>query len=232
MRAEEGGVAPALSDRILTPAERDGSKATSRDVKTLQREDDKCRAIITYITTGVMPQATKLASFVRQHAKHCIVRDDTLFKIVRLHAEAENEVELRLLWIPEACQQAYLHAFHDQLGHQGRDRTWQALRRQVYWPSSFRDVNDHVARCHECSYGKQHRSVGRSVIPAIGFYSFDLVTVDLLDMIHAECGSSKVYRKCLLFVDFLSRWVEAIPLKQDPSAVEYVQLFLQHIAAR
>ena len=102
MRVEEGGVAPALSDRVLTPAERDGSAATPKDVKTLQREDDKGRAIITYITTGMMPQATKLASFVRQHAKHCVVQDDTLFRIVRLHAEAENEVELRLLWIPEA----------------------------------------------------------------------------------------------------------------------------------
>ena len=103
--------------------------------------------------------------------------------------EAENEVGLRLLWMSEACQQAYLHAFHDQLGRQGKHRTWQALRRQVYWPSSFQDVNDHVTRCHECSYGKQYRSVWKSVIPAIGVYSFDLVTVDLLEMIYADYGS-------------------------------------------
>ena len=77
MRAEEGGVAPALEgDHALTPSERDGSAVTSRDVKTLQKEDSKCRAIITYLTTRLMPQAAKMASFVRQHAKHCIVQDD------------------------------------------------------------------------------------------------------------------------------------------------------------
>ena len=31
-----------------------------------------------------------------------------------------------LLWVPESLQEAYLHAFHDQMGHRGRATCWGA----------------------------------------------------------------------------------------------------------
>ena len=215
-----------------TPLENDGSAAQAADIPYLQRQDKKCLAIVTYLTSGVTPADQKLASFVRQHARHCSVKNGVLFRIVRLHAEQENETELLLLWIPEECQQSYLHAFHAQLGHQGRERTWQALRRQVFWPSSYQDVADHVMKCHECSFSKQHRTTSRAIVPAIGKYPFDLCTVDLVDMVHAGLGSTDGYKKCLVFVDSLSRWVEAIPLKAEPTAIEYMQLLHEHVVLR
>ena len=227
---EEGGVPNETTREV--PQEQDGSAATASDVKALQREDKKCLAIMTFLTSGVVPSEAKMAAFVRQHARHCTIEDGTLFRVIRLHPDGENENELNLLWIPESCQQAYLHAFHDQMGHQGRERTWQALRRQVFWPSSYQDVAEHVMRCHECSFSKQHRAVSRGIVPAIGSYPFDLVTVDLVDMVYAKLESSKGYCKCLIFVDSLSRWVEAIPLKADPTAEEYVRLFNEYVVCR
>ena len=227
---EEGGI--VVSDDQGVPLERDGSSVSAADVKQLQREDPKCKAIMTFLTSGVMPTDARLAACVRQHARHCVITDGTLFRVVRLHPDEENERELQLLWIPESCQEAFLHAFHDQMGHQGRERTWQALRRQVFWPTSYNDVADHVMRCHECSFSKQHRSVSRGVVPALGKYPFDLVTVDLVDMVHAQMGSAKGFRKCLVFVDSLSRWVEAVALKADPTAEEYVQLFCEQVVSR
>ena len=227
---EEGGVPNEATREV--PQEQDGSAATASDVKALQREDKKCLAIMTFLTSGVVPPEAKMAAFVRQHARHCTIEDGTLFRVIRLHPDGENENELNLLWIPESCQQAYLHAFHDQMGHQGRERTWQALRRQVFWPSSYQDVAEHVMRCHECSFSKQHRAVSRGIVPAIGSYPFDLVTVDLVDMVYAKMESSKGYCKCLIFVDSLSRWVEAIPLKADPTAEEYVRLFNEYVVCR
>lgn len=227
---EEGGVPTADAQGV--PLERNGSAVTAEDFKLLQREDPKCAAVMTFLTSGVMPQELKLAAFVRQHARHCVLSEGTLFRVVRLHPDEENERELHLPWVPDSCQQSFLHAFHDQQGHQGRERTWQALRRQVYWPTSYNDVAEHVMRCHECCFSKQHRTVSRGVVPALGRYPFDLVTVDLVDMVYAHLGSTKGYRKCLVFVDSLSRWVEAVALKSDPTAEEYVQLFCEHVVAR
>ena len=227
---DEGGVPSADSHGV--PLERDGSAVTAKDFKVLQQQDSKCSAITTFLTSGVMPSELKLASFVRQHARHCTFLDGTLFRVVRLHPDEENERELHLPWVPESCQQSFLHAFHDQQGHQGRERTWQALRRQVYWPTSYSDVAEHVMRCHECCFSKQHRTASRGVIPALGKYPFDLVTVDLVDMVYTHLGSTKGYRKCLVFVDSLSRWVEAVALKSEPTAEEYVQLFCEHVVAR
>ena len=117
---EEGGI--VVSDDQGVPLERDGSSVSAADVKQLQREDPKCKAIMTFLTSGVMPTEARLAACVRQHARHCVIIDGTLFRVVRLHPDEENERELQLLWIPESCQEAFLHAFHDQMGHQGRER--------------------------------------------------------------------------------------------------------------
>ena len=91
---------------------------------------------------------------------------------------------------------------------------------------------DHVMKCHECSFSKQHKTTSRAIVPAIGKYPFDLCTVDLVDMVHAGLGSTDGYKKCLVFVDSLSRWVEAIPLKAEPTAIEYMQLLHEHVVLR
>ena len=45
--------------------------------------------------------------------------------------------------VPKALREFYLEAFHDQLGHVGRDRTHALMARFLYWPGLSKDVAEH-----------------------------------------------------------------------------------------
>ena len=65
-------------------------------------------------------------------------------------------------------------------------------------------------------------------MPEVGEYPFSLCVCDIVDMTESKDG----YTKCIIFADSLSRWIEAIPLKKDPTSAEVLDIFLRHIVCR
>ena len=39
---------------------------------------------------------------------------------------------------------------HEKLGHAGTDRIWATLRKSVFWPEMYRDVQNYCQRCDIC----------------------------------------------------------------------------------
>ena len=39
---------------------------------------------------------------------------------------------------------------HDQVGHQGRDRTVSLIRERLYWETLYRDTSTYVSQCSRC----------------------------------------------------------------------------------
>ena len=39
---------------------------------------------------------------------------------------------------------------HDEVGHLGRDKTLELLRKRFYWPSRYRDAVVHLSNCSNC----------------------------------------------------------------------------------
>ena len=97
----------------------------------------------------------------------------------------------------------------------------------------FERVADHVLRCHECSFAKRpNRRQGRSFTPDVGTYPFDCLVCDVLDMSSHLGKTARGNTKLVIFADSLSRWVEAIPVKGEPTSEEVLDLFIHHIYAR
>ena len=137
------------------------------------------------------------------------------------------------LWVPDSLQSDVIRAFHDQCNHRGREPTYQAMRKVVYWPGMFERVADHVLRCHQCSFAKRpNRRQGRSFTPDVGTYPFDCLVCDVLDMSSHLGKTARGNTKLVIFADSLSRWVEAIPVKGEPTSEEVLDLFIHHIYAR
>ena len=94
-----------------------------------------------------------------------------------------------------------------------------ALKLRHYWPGMDRDVHEHVSMCHECTLGGRVRLRNRRPRgPKLGHYPFDLLYVDMLDMAptHDYVEGVSGYNKLLVFIDSLTRWVEAVPTNGDP----------------
>ena len=96
------------------------------------------------------------------------------------------------------------------------------------------DVANHVASCHECTLAKRTRRSRQSTGPKHGHYPFDLLYVDVLDMAetHDYVAGKSGYSKLLVFVDALTRWVEAVPFNGDPTSEQVLDAFLQHVVSR
>jgi hypothetical protein len=128
-----------------------------------------------------------------------------------------------------------LLAHHDHLGHVGTAKMAGLLRSRYYWPKMAADANDHTRQCHECTLAKpsMHRPAAPKG-PPVGSYPFDCVFCDVVstaetaDFVSGGAG----FDKLLVFVDSLTRWVEATPFNGPPSTENVLDAFMTQIVSR
>ena len=222
----------------------------SGDLDTVADDKDLKRlAKIVRVTTSGTHNQRKAVDVPQNHRekemkiiRRMTIREGILYRSTQLADEnsqtASNSSPDAVHWVPfvpKKLRSTLITAFHDRMGHASRDRVRGALQKRYYWPKMSQDVEDHVAECHECTLAKYPTTRSRdSVGPAIGRYPFDILYTDILDLkkTHDYTPEGAGHRKLVVFVDSLSRWVEAIPVHKDPTSAEFMDLFNEHIVAR
>ena len=93
-------------------------------------------------------------------------------------------------------------------------------------------VAQHVLQCHECQLAKRmNRPQGPATIPGMGSYPFQTLVVDVVEFDEDKCKTHGM-PKLLVWMDPLSRWVEAVPLKKDPTSAELLDMFMTFVVSR
>jgi len=210
-------------------------KAISREVLSkAQATDSSCQHLMTWMQDKELPAVTNRASlwhsrWVVRQAKHLRVDTEGML----MHVQPDNQLELP--YIPTEMREIIMAAFHYSLGHGSEKRVADLLRTRYYWPGMIRDVKEHVAECHECTLAKPPtRRARTSRRPRIGSYPFDLLFCDIVDMdqTHDYTPEGAGYDKLIVFVDSLSRWVEAVPCHGSPSSETVLDAFLTQVVCR
>jgi hypothetical protein len=115
--------------------------------------------------------------------------------------------------VPEYDQQEILRKCHGSAygGHHAGDRTAQkVLQSGFYWPTLFKDARKYVLSCDECQRVgniSRHNEMPMSytlVIEPFDYWGFDFM---------GPFPPSKGYTHILVDVDYVTKWVEAIPTK-------------------
>lgn len=109
------------------------------------------------------------------------------------------------------------------------------LRARVFWPRLAQDVSDYVRECHECTLAKAPmRGLAQPSVPSVGTYPFDIVYCDILSLAqtHDFVRGKSGYDKLVVFVDSLTRWVEAKPVNGDPSSEDIIDIFMELVVTR
>jgi hypothetical protein len=118
---------------------------------------------------------------------------------------------------------------HDQ-GHPGQRTTWIRVSRTYWWESMERDCYDYVRRCEHCQKekGKAIRT-DRELHPIpVTAIPFQKLGIDLA----GPLPKTKQHHKYLLvIIDYLTKWVEAIPLHDNTSGT-VAKVFYQEIICR
>ena len=159
------------------------------------------------------------------------VQDEVLYRV----APDKKGNLTSVPFVPKALRGSIMMAFHDHLGHPATSRTLSALKARYFWPGMDREVSNYVKSCHQCQLAKHPAVRGRAPVgPTTGRYPFDVLYADILtmtpthDYVKGKSGATKL----IVFVDSLSRWVEAIPVNQEPTSGQILDIFMEHVVSR
>ena len=102
-------------------------------------------------------------------------------------------------------------------GHFGGQRTAaKVLQSGFYWPSLFKDAHQFVSNCDKCQrIGNISRKDEPPMHPILEVELFDLWGIDFMGPFPASYNNVYI----LLAVDYVSKWVEAIPTRTNDAKV-------------
>ncbi len=123
-----------------------------------------------------------------------------------------------------------LHDHHDipTAGHQGIERTYEALHRLFYWPRMNNDVRNYVKSCDSCQRVKASQQVPAGLLQPMPTpaYPWESVSMDfIVQLPKTKAGNDAI----VVFVDMFSKMVHFVPMKSNATAPDVAQLFFHHV---
>jgi hypothetical protein len=161
---------------------------------------------------------------IRHQAKNYLIIDDTLYQrgvdcILRQCLTHEEVVIVLNDCHTGACGSHF----------SGLETTQKILRACYFWLTLIKDCIESVKKCHPCQiFSQKMRAHPTPMFSVITFGPFTKWGID-----YTTCNppSARGHRYIIIFVDYFTKWVKAMPMFKDDG--ETVDLFLfNHIIAR
>ncbi len=117
---------------------------------------------------------------------------------------------------------ALLYLYHaDPLsGHVGKDKVYQKIRKQYYWPGMYKDVAEFVRSCHQCQFfAQKDLPIPTGTVEPTG--PWERVGMDIIGPLPQ---TNEGNRYIVTAIDYHTRWPEACALKE--ANAEQVAKFL------
>ena len=124
--------------------------------------------------------------------------------------QVEDE-EFHQLVLPESLQDIIFKSYHDDLGHQGRDRTLALIKQRFYWPGMTQYVQNKVQQCAKCIRRKTRPTKAAELVNITSSTPMELVCIDYLSLERSKGG----YENILVITDHFSRYAQAIPTRNQ-----------------
>lgn len=204
-------------------------------VKKLQREDPHYVDIIAYLADGTLPNSRDQRQDVLNGQSSFFLYDGVLFHIWtkdgRGHRTARTQVQLA---VPKPLVRTVLELNHDSPlfgGHFGMNRTLERIRLKYYWPTLNKDVVQWVRSCIPCNQKKAPpRLTKAQIVPMpVASEPFERVSTDILGPFSPPSKSGKKF--VLVFVDYLTKYMELVPLENVKSET-VARAFIDNVICR
>jgi hypothetical protein len=133
--------------------------------------------------------------------------------------------ELREVIFRKSDKTIIMEMFHDNKGHLGIEKTYNAISEIYYWKNVYSDVSNHIKscpKCQHCGYLKKTDDVLHPIPIVAPWYH---VGIDLVKMPKSKSGNSYI----LSLVDYFTKWPEAIAIpdkKAETIASSLYKIFL------
>ena len=121
-----------------------------------QAKDNQLTPVLEWVREGKSPTKAAIYQVRSKNTRqlmyqfHRLILKDGVLHHLYIH----NDVEYHQLVLPQRYHKKVLQSLHNDLGHQGIDRTLDLLRERVYWPTMTQDANLWVDQCRRCQVAK------------------------------------------------------------------------------
>lgn len=124
-----------------------------------------------------------------------------------------------------------LREFHDNVlgGHQGRDKTFDKIRRQFFWKGLYSDVDNFVKKCEDCQRSKNGRNIKMPMfITDTPYKPFEKVYLDVVGPLNVTLSGNKYI---LTFEDDLTKFMDCVAVP-DQETRTIAEAFVERIICR
>ena len=114
-----------------------------------QAKDNQLAPVLEWVREGKQPRKATIYQVCSKNTQqimyqfHWLILKDGVLYCLYIH----NDVEYHQLMILQRYHKKILQSLHNDLGHQGIDRTLDLLRERVYWPTMAQDASSWVKQC-------------------------------------------------------------------------------------
>jgi len=154
------------------------------------------------------PQSRPQRDLLQQHPR-LFLKDGVLYR--RLQDPQRGTVEQLVL--PSTLKPDVLASLHDNMGHQGLDRTTELLRARVYWPGMFGEVRSYIHACQRCTMGRKPATNTTSG-HLIASRPLEVLAIDFTKLDQASDGRENV----LVMTDVFTKFTQAVPTRNQEAA--------------
>ena len=123
---------------------------------------------------------------------------------------SDGEIKKQLI-LPSPLIPDILQSFHNDVGHQGKDRTLSLLRDRFYWPGMTKDVQEWITHCGRCLRRKSPTNHRAPLVNIKTSAPLELVCIDYLTLEPSQGGQQNI----LVITDHFTRFAQAIPTRNQ-----------------
>ena len=185
------------------------SKVTEIDWKEEQSKDPNISRVSYIVGKNIKLTKAELKAEpaeVQKYLRHRSALNIKDGKIYRKYRSSDQE-EIFQLILPEKYREWALKALHDNVGHQGRDRTLWLVKQRFFWPGVDEAVKTKVQTCPNWLRRKSPTKATAVLVPITSTRPMELVCIDYLSLEKSKGG----YENILVVTDHFTKYAQAFP---------------------
>lgn len=197
------------------------AKGGDRSLSKRQEEDPTLASVRSYLQDGTLPEDERAARHLILEQSSFSLVDNVLYRIVQ-------DGSLRLVPPTEDRYLLFEEAHAGRFGgHLREHKIYTQLCRHYWWKGMRGDIADWCRACQVCASRRVGQAIRPPLVPLPVAGAFDRVGVDVIQFVRSNSGNQYV----VVFIDYLTKWVEAFPTK-DQTALTIAQLLVEEVISR
>ena len=161
----------------------------------MQRTDPFCKCISNWLLNGKAP-LYEVDTFTHNKG------------LLNKHVMDSNQKFLALV-IPKCWHYTVLVEAHNELGHQGVNRTYHLIKGQYYWKGMYKDICKYITKYLLCKREKARTQLYLQQVKDIPERPFDKIAIDLVSDLSVSTSRNQ---HIMTIIDYLTGWPKAVPI--------------------